>query len=68
MELADTCRERVRAALTAATGPLTAVDLANQVDTPPIQARRALRQLEQQGAAVRRLAPAGGRYLWHATR
>lgn len=54
-------------ALTAATGPLTVAHIADQVGTTPWQARRALRQLETQGAAFRQPA-AGGRYEWRAAR
>lgn len=60
-------RERIRRTLAAATQPLTTRTIAESVGTQPEQAARALRRLEAEGAAIRRLA-AGGRYEWTATR
>ena len=54
---ADTVRERARRLLNAATEPLTVVVLAEELATTPAQASRALRQLEQEDAAVRQPGP-----------
>lgn len=59
--------ERIRRLLATATEPLTTRHIAEQAGTTPPQAARALRRLEDQGAAVRSLA-AGGCYAWTATR
>lgn len=60
-------RERIRRTLAAATQPLTTRTIAESVGTKPEQAARALRRLEDDGAAVRQAA-AGGCYAWTATR
>lgn len=62
-----TIRQRIHRTLTAATGPLTTRHIAELVGTAPEQAARALRRLEDDGAAVRRSA-AGGCYEWTLTR
>lgn len=62
-----TVPERTLSLLDTSPEPLTAADIATRISTTPPQARRALRRLEDQGAAVRQLA-AGGCYAWTATR
>lgn len=67
MPVSQTVRERVHCTLDDATGPLTTRRIAELVDTSPNQAARALRRLEDEGAAVRQIA-SGGCYAWTATR
>lgn len=55
--VADTVRERARRLLNTATEPLTVAVLAEELATTPAQAARALRQLEQEDAAVRQPGP-----------
>ncbi|MDX3708780.1 hypothetical protein PV733_07300 [Streptomyces europaeiscabiei] len=59
----QTVRERVRSTLADASGPLTTRRIAEVVDTTLPQAARALRRLEDDGDAVRQLAP-GGCWAW----
>lgn len=61
----QTVRERVACLLDEATGPITTRRIAELVDTTPPQAARALRRLEDDGTAVRQLAP-GGCWAWTA--
>lgn len=53
----DTVRERCRRLLGDAVEPLTVAVIAEELDTTPAQAARALRQLEQEAAAVRQPGP-----------
>lgn len=53
MNLCDTVRECARRLLAAADQPLTVAHIADRIDTTPLQAGRALRQLETEGAATR---------------
>jgi predicted ArsR family transcriptional regulator len=54
--------------LTTATGPLTAANIADRINTTPTQAQRALRQLEDAGRAVReRGKPWASPDRWRAT-
>ena len=72
MDFSSTVRECTRRLLATATEPLTVAHIADQVNTTPAQAGRALRQLEAEGAAVRQggLSQRGGRAaaLWTAHR
>lgn len=53
MDLYDTVRERTRRLLAATAEPLTADDIAAQLDTTRTRVGYVLRELEQQGAATR---------------
>jgi len=71
----DTVRARTAALLDANRQPLTAAYVADQINTTPLQARRALRELERRGTAVRakqtgRPGQRGGRLpdQWSAAR
>lgn len=66
MDLCDTVRECARRLLASTTEPLTVARIADQLDTTPLQAGRALRQLEAEGAAAR--ARGQRPAYWTATR
>ncbi|MDQ0831937.1 putative ArsR family transcriptional regulator [Streptomyces achromogenes] len=53
MDFHNTVRECARRLLNTADRPLTIAHIADRIDTTPLQAGRALRQLEAEGAATR---------------
>lgn len=64
MDFCDTVRECCRRTLASATEPMTVAHIADQVDTTPTQASRALRQLEAEGAATRRRGRPSSGWGW----
>lgn len=65
MPASQTIRGRIHRTLADARGPLTTRRIAELASTTPPQAARALRRLEDDGAAVRQIA-SGGCYAWRA--